>query len=216
MLDARASVDGDEAAEGFDSRQPGPMLEHALTHWARGRTGLAERALKVLLAFNPAARHLAHLAELSSNSVPAHFAAGIFLVGWDKEGARVVAATVDAVREFVAEKGPMPTEALIIIVRRPEIALSAAIFEIPDAALIEIGSRRSVEQNVAHEVAHVHLRSGCRFLDEGWAWYVQHHLCPSGYPANLETMVQWSRNRDRLVELRALLSLTKSTGPLFE
>src|SRR5262245_6565323 len=220
MADADALQALDHALRA-DPYRPHLLLERGLTRWSLGRPDWAEQDLNVLLAFNPKAARVARILRLANRGASARRELGVFLLGWPDEQ---IAPTLDAIgstRERLAQLGMSVPDTAMILVWSADVAHNTVSFEIPHAALIEFGAeavkRHSLRASLAHEIAHVYLRSGRRFLDEGWAFYVQHQLEPGHpYPAPLDDMIAWSRSHEPDRDLRALLSMPDSAGPFFD
>jgi hypothetical protein len=204
-----------------DPYRPRLLLERGLTRWSLGRPDWAEQDLKVLFAFNPKAGWIARILQLANRGASAHCELGVFLLGWPHER---IAPTLDAIgstRERLAQLGMSVPDTVMVLVWSADVAHNTVSFEIPHAALIEFGAesvkRHSLRASLAHEIAHVYLRSGRRFLDEGWAFYVQHQIEPGHpYPAPLDDMIAWSRSHEPDRDLRALLCMPDGAGPFFD
>jgi hypothetical protein len=201
--------------------RPRLLLERGLTRWSLGRPDWAEQDLNVLLAFNPKAGSIARILRLANGGATAHHELGVFLLGWPSEQ---IAPTLDAIRstrERLTQFGLSAPNTAMVLVWSTDVDHRTVSFEIPHAALIEFGAasvrRHNLRASVAHEIAHIYLRCGRRFLDEGWAFYFQHQIEPDHpYPAPLDDMIAWSSSHEPERDLRALLCMPDGTGPFFD
>jgi hypothetical protein len=204
-----------------DPYRPGLLLERGLTRWSLGRPDWAEQDFNVLLAFNPKAGWIARILLLANHGASALRESGAFLLGWPDEQIAPTLDVIGSTQERLAQLGMSVPDTVMVLMWSADVAHNTVSFEIPHAALIEFGAhslkRHSLRASLAHEIAHVYLRSGRRFLDEGWAFYVQHQIEPGNpYPAPLNDMIAWSRNHEPDRDLRALLCMPDGAGPFFD
>jgi hypothetical protein len=197
------------------------LLERALTRWSLGRRRGAEQDLEVLLAFNPKAGCLARILQLVNRGASVRGELGVFLLDWPREQITPALDAIGSTRAWLAQLGMSVPETLIVLIWSADVARNTVSWEIPRAALIEVGAEslqhRGLRASLAHEIGHVFLRSGRPFLDQGWAYYVQHQIEPGyPYPAPLAEMTAWSRTHEPDRDLRALLCMPESAGPFFE
>lgn len=204
-----------------DPYRPCLLLERGLMRWSLGRSDWAEQDLKVLLAFHPKAGRTARILRLVNRGVSARRELGVFLLDWPHEQVALTLDAIGSTRERLAQFGMNAPDTAMVLVWSADVAHNTVSFEIPHAALIEVGAefvkRHTLRASLAHEIAHIYLRSGRRFLDEGWAFYVQHQVEPGHpYPEPLGDMIAWSRSHEPDRDLRALLCMPGGAGPLFD
>lgn len=199
---------------------PDLIVEHCLLLACLGRHDESQRCVSILKGFDlrgpsldtlwRAASGLANVERVGDDYLMGHVGAS------KSEWIGAIQQSHDCLQAYVSR----PREALLIEAAS-DGRINTASFDLRGLCHVTLTSdglaRRGVLASVAHELAHCYLRGAGRFLDEGWAFYIQHCVDrASNYPATSEEMVRWSSCRKDLVDLRVLLTLPQKVGPLFE
>src|SRR5688572_19788889 len=126
------------------------------------------------------------------------------MIGWSMHFLRAARSSAD---QFF---GPLQG-CLVVEISQTLSGIHHASSEVPGIGYIKLSPRHSLvehESVIAHEMAHVYLTSGNRFVDEGIAVFFQGRLHGGRIfvGTEFESMAVLDQSRDQVLPLRALLA----------
>lgn len=174
-----AQIDALSGALRADPYRPDLLIERLLLHCGAARHEAAREDLHVLERLGVARRMLPALGALLTGALRVRCCAGVYLLYASQLDIAHVELTEQCVQDALCEAWRffgVPGPKLVVELTERLPGLHHAASDVAGIGYIKLSPLRSLreyEAIVAHELAHLHLRSGNRFLDEGIAVFFQ-------------------------------------------
>lgn len=176
---ASAQIEALSNALRADPYRPDLLVERLLLRCASGEHEAAREDLHVLERLGTARRLLPALGALLTGALRVRSSAGLYLLYASQLDIAHVELTEQCVQEALCDAWrffAVPGPKLVVELTERLPGLHHAASDVAGIGYIKLSPLRSLgeyEAIVAHELAHLHLRSGNRFLDEGIAVFFQ-------------------------------------------